>query len=532
MPLDRRSFFKAGVAAATMAAVPHPLLVRLARRPEPVPPIDDPRLADLAARALDVARTEGAVYADVRLTHTKNREFNTNGWSDDEDMVVGVRALVDGYWGFASGPVWSPDEMARLGREAVHQAKVNALGKPRVVTLAPAAVIRDGHWVMPIQLDPFELSPLEIVDHLLGLLIFGTRFPDVEGTVASAGSTVQDKAFASTAGNFCTQRTYRTHGQVAVFVKLRERQRAFDLDCLSGAGMGWELFVADRIPRVRDHSVREEIQRLIEECKEDMLLPVKPIDVGRYDTVLDAISMARLLDATLGRATELDRAMGYEANAGGTSYLNDPLGMLGSFQVGGPLVTVTGNRSDPGAVATVKWDDEGVTPDDFTLVKNGVLTDFQTTRESAGWLPTATHSHGCANAPSAIDAPLTHSPNLMLAAGREVGDFTTLVSNVSNGIAVKSARFEMDFQAASGLALGNVFAIKAGKRVSQLPAAGLLFRSSELWKSLAATGADASLRRFGMSATKGEPPQACFHSVTVAPGMVKGLTLIDALRKA
>src|SRR5690606_18852292 len=150
--------------------------------------------------------------------------------------------------------------------------------------------------------------------------------------------------------------------------------------------------------------------------------------------VLDAPSMVALLDRTLGRATELDRALGYEANAGGTSYLNDPFGMLGSYEAGAPLLTVTGNRSEPGGLATVQWDDEGVRPDTFPLVENGVLTDFQTTRESAGWLEDyyartgrPFRSHGCANAPAAVDPPLQHTPNLVLTPGREELDFDDLV---------------------------------------------------------------------------------------------------------
>lgn len=531
--MRRRDFLGSSAVAAAMAAMPRPLMALIDRAPEPVPPIEDPRLAALAARALDAARGGGAVYADIRLTHTKMRSFDTGGWQDAEDMEVGVRALVDGYWGFASGPIWSPDEMARLGREAVHQAKVNALGKPRVVTLAPAPVIREGHWTMPVEFDPFELSPLEITDHLLSLELYGRHFTEFQGPLqVTADATVQDKAFASTAGSFLTQRTYRINGTIQGTVEVKDKRGVFDVDCLSSAGMGWELFIADRIPRVRDHPIQEEIRRRLEECKEDILLPVKPVDVGRYDTVFDALGMATLVDATLGRATELDRAMGYEANAGGTSYLNDPLTMLDRYQAGGPLLTVTGDRSDRGAVATVKWDDEGVTPDDFTLVRNGVLTDFQTTRESAGWMPKATHSHGCANAPSALDPPLTHTPNLTLAASASPGDFGTLIGSVSDGVAVKGAAFLMDFQAASGLVSGLAFAIKGGKRVSQLPGAGILFRSTELWKALAATGGDASVRRYGMQATKGEPPQVCYHSATAAPAVIKGLTLIDSLRKA
>ena len=138
-----------------------PLLAQLGAKPEPVPPIQDPRLKALALRAVDAARAAGASYADVRLSHTRTRSFapSIRQIRDGESMVVGARALVDGYWGFASSPVWSPEELARLGREAVHQAKANAIGPARVVELAPAPAVADGHWVMPVVIDPLETSP-------------------------------------------------------------------------------------------------------------------------------------------------------------------------------------------------------------------------------------------------------------------------------------------------------------------------------------------------------------------------------------
>ncbi|HEX6537317.1 MAG TPA: TldD/PmbA family protein [Gemmatimonadaceae bacterium] len=540
MPFTRRTLLKAGALAAAAAAVPRPLLAQIGRHAEPLPPIEDPRLKALAARALETARAAGASYADVRLTHTRDRQFHPQLTYDDESMEVGVRALVDGYWGFASGPVWSPDEMARLGREAVHQAKVNALGKPRVVELAPAPVVASGHWEMPVAIDPFAISPFEVQDDLTGLGLYTARNPIAKVTDNVASAQVQEKAFASTAGSYCTQRCYRTDGALTVHIRPKKGPEGeFGLLCLSPAGLGWELYRADRIPRVREHSLREEITRGIEELKEDLLLPVKPVDVGRYDTVLDAWSVASLVEGTLGRATELDRALGYEANAGGTSYLNDPFGMLGSYQAGASALTLTAERSEPGAAATVKWDDEGVAPDTFHLVKDGVLADFQTTRESAGWMKDSYakrgmpfRSHGCAGAPSAVEAPLQQAPNLTLAAGREAHDFDALVGGLTKGMAIKTAGIDMDFQHSSGLGAGSVFEVKNGKRVARIASAGFLFRSTELWKALQAVGGDASLRRYGVRTAKGEPAEYCYHSVTAAPAVVKDLTVIDPERKA
>jgi TldD protein len=398
---------------------------------------------------------------------------------------------------------------------------------------------------MPVELDPFALSPFEIEDFLRGLEVYTNRITSggvgVGIRVNQATGVVQEKAFASTDGSYYTQRTYHTGGVFVAGVRLMEKEidSSFSLDCLSFAGLGWELYAAERIPQVRDQPLREVIRQRVEETRETMLMPVKPVEVGRYDTVLDAWSMAQLVDHTLGRATELDRALGYEANAGGTSYLNDPFAMLGTYEAGAPALTVTGNRSDPGGVANVQWDDEGVRPDTFPLVQDGVLTDFQTTRESAGWLEELYaktgrpfHSHGCANAPTAVYAPLQHPPNLVLAPGREERDFDALVSGMSEGIAIKRVRLDMDYQNSSGLGTGEVYEVKRGKRVARIASAGFLFRATELWKGLLDLGGAASVLRYGVPGSKGEPAQHCLHSVSAPPAVMKQLTLIDPLRKA
>ena len=533
--VTRRDLLKAGAGAAVLAALPRPLLAQLGGRPEPVPQIQDQRVKELALRGIEAARAAGAAYADVRLSHTRTRSFgypSIQSIGDREEMVVGVRALVDGYWGFASGPVWSPEEMSRLGREAVHQARANTLGKSRVVELAPRPAVRDGHWVMPVAIDPFETSPFAIVDHLASLSYFASRLPNITPVGNGCTFHVQEKAFAASDGSYCTQRIHRSEGSFSVrFQKRGLPTSNGSLDRLTPAGLGWELYTGQPL--------RDYLEQLAAEIEADARLPMKPVEVGRYDTAFDAWTVGQLMDQTLGRATELDRALGYEANAGGTSYLNQPLEMVGQFQAGAPAITVTANRSEPGGAATTRWDDEGVVPDEFALVKAGVLADFQTTRESAGWLGdyyarqgTPVRSHGCAAAPSALEAPLTHSPNLTLAAGREALDFDAAVAAVGRGVAVREMHVDMDFQSASGLGMGRVYEVKDGKRVARLVGAGFLFRATDLWKGLQTLGGAGSARRFGWSASKGEPAQSTHHSVTAPPAVFEQLTFVDIMRKA
>jgi TldD protein len=529
----RRTFLKTSAAATALATVPRPLLASLGGRPEPLPPIQDARIKELTLRGVDAARSQGADYADVRLTHTRWRFISRAGVVERETMEVGVRALLDGYWGFASGPIWSLDEMARLGREAVHQARVNSLGVPRSVVLAPTPVVRDGHWTMPVKIDPFEVSPVEIMDFLVGLGNFAERQPYYAGYYTSQCEfLMQSKAFGSTTGSYCTQQLYRMEGKYSLTLQKNGVAGGAGVDTLTPAGMGWELFT--------HQPLRELLRQAIDQALADMALPLKPVDVGRYDIVLDVGSMPSLLSSTIGAATELDRALGYEANAGGTSYLNDPLEMLGAFKVGNSLLNVSANRSEPGGVATVQWDDEGVAPQPFQLIDKGVLVNFQTMREGGGWLQDwyskrkiPLRSNGCAYAPTAIEAPLPHTANLVMAPGSESLDFDTLVANSSKGIAFRGIDFFTDFQQLNGIGTnGQAFEIKDGKRVARIAGASIMFRTPELWKNIIASGGPESVRRFGLFSRKGEPPQSSYHSVTAVPVAIKDATIIDAMRKA
>jgi TldD protein len=345
----------------------------------------------------------------------------------------------------------------------------------------------------------------------------------------------QEKALATTDGTWVTQRSVLGAGKFSFNLVNAAGTAAAGRDLgetlFTPQGRGWEIF--------RDADARGEIQRLLEEMRAELALPTKPVEVGRYGAVLDAISMARLLDATLGRATELDRAMGYEANAGGTSYIDRPLEMAGSYEAASKLVSVRANRDESGAAATVGWDDEGVPAGRFDLVRDGVLVDFQTTREGAGRLDEyyakermKRGSRGCAAAPTALEAPMTHTANLSLVPSATVGGFDTLCQSLGDGVAFQRATFDLDWQASSGVGSGSALEVKGGKPVARLIGAGMLFRATDLWKSVRALGGAGSAMRFGLRAEKGEPEQERVHSVSAVPALLEGLTIIDPRRKA
>jgi TldD protein len=275
----------------------------------------------------------------------------------------------------------------------------------------------------------------------------------------------------------------------------------------------------------------------------------RPASIGRYTLVCDGATMAALVEATLGIGTQLDRILGYEANAGGTSFISDPLAVLGTLQVASPLVNVTANRSAPGQLATVKWDNEGTEPHDFRLVKNGILDDFQTTREQAMWLAPSyrgigrlVRSNGCAASENALAITMQHMPNLSLEPATSNTGLNDLVAGVQSGVLLEGGTItQMDAQARNGLLghnLGALFRKITNGRVGPvLNDATVQINTLQLWKNVTAVGGPSTRMmlpppRYASMPVKGQPPQRTSHSVVAAAAVIEKQPIIDIRRKA
>jgi TldD protein len=340
-----------------------------------------------------------------------------------------------------------------------------------------------------------------------------------------------ERTVATTEGAYFTQTLYHSGGTFRVTVEIDRRKQSVHAKGIATAGAGWELML--------DAKIREQIPGLIDEATALLRVPRKPVEVGVYDVVCDAETMAGFVDATLSDATQLDRALGYEANAGGTSYLGpDPFTFLGTT-LGAPLLNVTGDRSMPRGLATIKWDDEGVEPDQFALITNGTLVDYQTTREQAAWLAPwyqkqhrPIRSHGCARAESALVVPLQCTPNLNLLPGTSNIGFADLVANTKRGLAVEVGGAETDFQSRSGIGGGRIREITNGKLGAIIEGGGFFFDSMQFWKKLQAIGGASSRAIVPSGGGKGQPLQSSGYSVSAVPALVKDMALVDLRRKA
>jgi TldD protein len=491
----------------------------------------DPALQALASQALDAAKAAGASYADIRFSLIEGRRIGVDGRASVNfpytqlDAATSVRALVNGRWGFVAGIVWSTDEVVRLARAAVAQAKAVAWAGAgdTLVELAPAAAVT-GQWRTPIERDPLEVPAPEIVSdiidvHRVAYAVGGEALADVK---TSVGALRADKTFASTDGSFVQQRLYTMFSTYSnSYVKVRSADvasaSAVALPGVWPTAGGYELFAALKL--------KEQMPAAIERALRG--LNTQPGDVGRFDIVLDARSVANLVAKTVGRATQLDRALGNEANSQGSSFLAPPEAVLGTMRLGSPALTITADRTSPHGAATTAWDDEGVAAEAFSLIDRGLLVDYQTGREEAATLGAyygtqgrPVRSHGCGGADSAHHVVLTQMPNLVVHPGTG-GDVEALMHGIVDGYVFFGTEVDVDQQSLDGQGYYSeqVHRIRKGKLAEPVERMSFLFQTPTLWKAIGgqALGSPESAVTVGMYDYKGQPYQDVMFSVTAVP---------------
>jgi TldD protein len=523
----------------------------------------------LGQRAVDAATAAGATYADVRLTHTMSESYigglrdavayptdiplvYQHGVTWDQPqltMGIGVRAFVRGYWGFASSPLWTPDEAMRLGQEAARQAHTNAqAAAPREVELGTVPIVRNGVWVMP-GVDPFTVSVDEKIDWLQTMLELAyqhDRFESADSQGLMLTLWREARVFVSSEGASYSQIGYRC--PLGPFSIAYSGDHFGHFPGASGKvtwsqdalwARGWDA--------IRDLKLDTLIPRLMAEARQhaatDRDPGKKPVEVGKYDIILDVGPVGQLVHGTLGVATQLDRSLGYEADAAGTSYLGpDPLQFLGTA-VAGSNVTLTANRTTPGALATTQWDDEGIVGQSFPLITDGVLVDYQTTREQAHMLASwyekrgmTVQSRGCARATTALDEPIQMMPNLVLSAGHDAMSVDDMIKDTKHGVYFPSGSLRVDQQVRTGVFEGDPQnlprEIRNGTLGQRLVGAGMLFTSLDLWKNVMALGGPNSAKTTDTREPKGQPSQLGDSTMTVVPMKVKDCSVINYMRRA
>jgi len=492
MKLSRRSF----LVGSSLAALAAPRLVSARGL------LTDPKLDDIIKRALAAAKKAGASYADIRIVRHRresisSREDRIERVSFSEEYGAGVRVLRGGAWGFAATPNVTLAEVERIARAAVEIAKANEKLLKRPVQLAPVAPNVDV-WQTALTKDPFKIPLEDKAELLLAIDREAMKVKGVKFVNAYFAANAEWKLFASTDAAYIEQEIMRVGCGYSV-TATDDKRGEFESrgSTFAPRQAGWEYI--ETAPLVA------EARKIGEQAVEKLHAP--SVEPGKRDVILDPSHLWLTIHESIGHPTELDRALGYEANFAGTSFATPD--KLGKLRIAAPALTFYADKTTPGALATCGYDDDGVATQRWNLIDKGMFVAYQTTREQAGWVNEKA-SRGSCYADSYASFPFQRMPNVSLAPEAKEHSLEDIVAATDDGIIiVGNGSYSIDHQRFNFQFGGQAFwEVKKGKRTRMLKDVAYQANTIEFWNACDQLGGPASWQLYGsLSDGKGEPTQ-------------------------
>jgi TldD protein len=458
-------------------------------------------MLDVARQAVDAARAAGAGHADARIVEEESeaitvRNQEMEGIDRTASTGIGIRVLVNGFWGFAATARLEPAEIERTARLAVAIAKAAARLPMEPVRLAEVEPVT-GTWHSPMQDDPFAV-PLE---EKVALLMEATRrMQAVDGLAFAEGGIDLFRRrtwLATSEGTAIEQTTVHSGAGIeATALGDGEMQRRSFPNSFRGhiAAAGFE--------HVRRIGLIEEAERTATEALELIRAKECPSEVTTL--VLDSGQMELQVHESIGHPVELDRVLGMEEAYAGSSFVRpDDRGRL---RYASDLVSITADATLPGGLGSFGWDDEGVPAQRTPIIVDGVFQDFISSRETAGIL--GIPSSGAMRADGWQNFPLIRMTNISIEP-RE-GTLADIIGDTAHGLFMSTNTSwsiddrRVNFQFGCEVA----WRIKDGRLVEMYRNPNYTGITTEFWRSCDAVGGREDWTLWGTpNCGKGQPGQ-------------------------
>ena len=476
----------------------------------------------LANMGLNAARSKGASYADVRIgrylvQQVATRENKVQNISNSGSYGIGIRVIVKGTWGFAATNNVTRDAIIKCAEKAVAIAKANSKLQTEPVQLAPQKGLGDRSWKTPIEKNAFDVSIKDKIDLLLKA---NSEAMKAGGSFITSflAFVNEQKYFASTEGSYIDQDIHRMWPSFTVTVVDRQTGKFKTRDALSAPiGRGYEYLDArasdkktapgNLIMYGNTYDIVEDAIQAANHAKEKH--SAKSVAPGKYDLVLDPAHLGLTIHESIGHSTELDRVLGYEANYAGTSFATLDKWKSGNFKFGSDIVNIVADRTQPYFLNSIGYDDDGVPAKEWDLIKNGVLVNYQATRDQVNILGQK-EGQGCCHADSWGSVQFQRMPNVSLRPGKEKLAVADMVKNVENGIYILGrGSYSIDQQRYNFQFGGQLFyEIKNGQITGMLDDVAYQSSTQEFWNSCAQICDKDDYRSFGtFNDGKGQPSQ-------------------------
>ena len=508
-------------------------------------PLTIPQKKQLADVALNTARSQGATYADVRIGRYLNQFINTRenkvqNVINTESFGVGIRVIAKGTWGFASTNDVTDTGIKKATERAVAIAKANSKFQKESVKLAAVKGHGEVTWNTPIQKNAFEVSVAEKADLLLrvnaGALENGATF-----AASNLFLVNEQKYFASTDGSYIDQDVHRIWPTFTISATDRASGKFKSRESIGAPmGLGYEYIIPKNEDKIQgpagitlyrnSYDIVEDAKLAAKQVKE--MLSAKSVEPGKYDLVLEPAHLGLTIHESVGHPLELDRILGYEANYAGTSFATLDKLKSGTFNYGSKNVNIVADKTQPGSLGAVGYDDEGVKSKRWDLIKEGIFVNVQAIRDQVH-IVGQSESHGCCYSQSWNDVQFQRMPNVSLLPGKEQYSVDQMILDVEKGIYIAGrGSYSIDQQRYNFQFGGTVFyEIKNGKIEGMLNDVAYQSNTQEFWNSCVKICDERDYRTFGSFFDgKGQPSQVSAVSHGSSTSRFNGVNVINTGR--
>ncbi|MGB3713179.1 MAG: TldD/PmbA family protein [Candidatus Promineifilaceae bacterium] len=476
-------------------------------------------MEDLMGRSMNLASGRGAQYADIRVVHSVTeslvvKDGIVESLTLDESIGFGVRMLAHGAWGFASSQSFTAKEIDRIIDQAFQIARASALVSTGEAVILGPPVTSQGHYVTPIEIDPFSVPIEEKIDLLVRTDGIMRKIDGVKVRRSNLIAIREHKLFANTDGALTDQTIYEVGAGISAIatneseVQVRSYPNSHGRQQVTA---GWEM--------VREWDLEANAERTAVEAVKLLTADPCPRDLTTT-LILGGSQLALQIHESCGHPIELDRVFGTEAAFAGTSFLTTE--KLNNFRYGSDVVNLTAESIRPYGLGTFGWDDEGVPAQSTPIVVDGMFTGYLMSRETAPLLGLS--SNGCMRASGWNRIPLIRMTNVSI----EPGNWTLedLIADTDEGIymdtnrswSIDDRRYNFQF----GTEIG--YEIKDGKLGKMLRNCTYTGITPTFWNSCDAVCNEESWTMWGTpNCGKGQPMQVAHTGHGASPARFRNV---------
>jgi TldD protein len=359
----------------------------------------------------DLANEQKITYFNARFSQGENTILSLlKGVTKSSSYGIGrnfsIQAFKDGGYGMAIGQEFTKDAITAVFKQAAKLALWSSkfVKEPFQITLEKPIQTK---FTVPQKIKLDSVGPDEKTRFLVDLSNSAADYnPKIISTQIGYSDSLGEKILYNSAGSFIRGNIAQNFIYMQVIAKNGQNQQGFVET--NGSLGGYDHVKAEANIGINAASQAVE------------MLQSKPIKAGMYNIIMDPTLTGTFIHEAFGHACEADGVLS------GESILAGKIGE----KVGASHVSIIDDGTIEGSYGWVPYDDEGIPGHRTELVKNGILTNYLHSLETASKMNT--YPTGNARAGSSAVPPIVRMTNTFLAPGDSTLD--EMIHEMKNGL--------------------------------------------------------------------------------------------------